>query len=42
MVEVNNEIFIIDTGPDFGQQMLTNNVKNISGVLYIHITIKIM
>ena len=36
MVEVNNEIFIIDTGPDFRQQMLTNNVKNISGVLYTH------
>jgi len=36
MIEVNNEIFIIDTGPDFRQQMLTNNVKNISGVLYTH------
>ena len=36
MIEVKNEIFIIDTGPDFRQQMLTNNVKNISGVLYTH------
>jgi len=36
MIEVNNEIFIIDTGPDFRQQMLTNNVKNINGILYTH------
>ncbi len=36
MIEVNNETFIIDTGPDFRQQMLTNNVKNISGILYTH------
>tara|TARA_B100000900_G_scaffold75662_1_gene60489 strand:- start:8245 stop:9006 length:762 start_codon:yes stop_codon:yes gene_type:complete len=36
MIEVNNETFIIDTGPDFRQQMLTNNVRNISGILYTH------
>ena len=36
MIEVNNEVFIIDTGPDFRQQMLSNNVNNISGVFFTH------
>ena len=29
MIEVNNEIFIIDTGPDFRQQMLKRMKKRI-------------
>lgn len=28
--------YVIDCGPDFRQQMLTNNVKKIDGILYTH------
>ena len=31
-----NVNFIIDTGPDFRQQVLTNNIKKIDFVLYTH------
>ena len=36
MIEVNNETFIIDTGPDFRQQMLREDVKDIDAVLFTH------
>jgi phosphoribosyl 1,2-cyclic phosphate phosphodiesterase len=36
MVETGEKIFIIDTGPDFRQQMLRENVKNITAVLFTH------
>ncbi len=36
MVEKGNDRVIIDTGPDFRQQMLVHNVKKISGVLITH------
>ena len=36
MVEVNSQTFIIDTGPDFRQQMLRENVQNIDAVLFTH------
>ena len=36
MIEINNQSFVIDTGPDFRQQMLTHNVKDINAVLYTH------
>lgn len=37
MVENGNDTIIIDTGPDFRQQMNRENVKDITGVLYTHI-----
>lgn len=36
MVEEGNDRIVIDTGPDFRQQMLTNKVKHISAVLITH------
>ncbi len=36
MIEINNSTFIIDTGPDFRQQMLRENVQDIDAILYTH------
>ena len=36
MVEVNNKIIIIDTGPDFRYQMLREDIKNIDAILITH------
>ena len=36
MVEENEKRFVIDTGPDFRQQMLRERVDNITAVIYTH------
>jgi phosphoribosyl 1,2-cyclic phosphate phosphodiesterase len=36
MIEADNQTFIIDTGPDFRQQMLLYKVKNVSAILFTH------
>ena len=36
MIEVDNQIFVIDTGPDFRQQMLRHNVKRVNAILFTH------
>ena len=36
MVNIDRQTFIIDTGPDFRQQMLRENVQNIDAVLFTH------
>ncbi|HNO70959.1 MAG TPA: MBL fold metallo-hydrolase [Bacteroidia bacterium] len=36
MIEVNDKRFVIDTGPDFRQQMLTEKVDNLTAVIYTH------
>ena len=36
MIEVDNQTIIIDTGPDFRQQMLREDVKDIDAVLFTH------
>ncbi|MCH7536169.1 MAG: MBL fold metallo-hydrolase [Bacteroidetes bacterium] len=36
MIEVDDKVFVIDTGPDFRQQMLTYNVNNLTAVLFTH------
>lgn len=36
LVEWNNVSYVVDCGPDFRQQMLTNNVKRIDGILFTH------
>jgi phosphoribosyl 1,2-cyclic phosphate phosphodiesterase len=36
MIETEGKIFIIDSGPDFRQQMLRENVKNITAILFTH------
>jgi phosphoribosyl 1,2-cyclic phosphate phosphodiesterase len=36
MVEVNGNIFVIDSGPDFRQQMLRENVKHLEGLIFTH------
>lgn len=36
LVSIDNENYIIDTGPDFRQQMLINNLKSLKGVLFTH------
>ena len=36
MIEWDNYTYIIDSGPDFRQQMLNNKVSRIDGILYTH------
>ncbi len=36
MFEIDGRVLVIDTGPDFRQQMLQNNVKTIDAVIYTH------
>jgi len=36
MIEVDGHTFIVDTGPDFRQQMLTHKVKNLDAILFTH------
>jgi len=36
LVETEGKTFVIDTGPDFRQQMLSNKVENITAVLFTH------
>lgn len=36
MITMNHENFVIDSGPDFRQQMLRENVETLSGVLFTH------
>jgi phosphoribosyl 1,2-cyclic phosphate phosphodiesterase len=35
-INYKNQNFVVDTGPDFRQQVLTNNIKKIDFVLYTH------
>lgn len=36
MIEENEKNYVIDTGPDFRQQMLRENVKNMNAVIFTH------
>jgi phosphoribosyl 1,2-cyclic phosphate phosphodiesterase len=36
MIEEKGRTFVIDTGPDFRQQMLRENVKNLDAVIFTH------
>jgi phosphoribosyl 1,2-cyclic phosphate phosphodiesterase len=36
MLEDGDDTFVIDTGPDFRQQMLRENVKNLTAIIYTH------
>ena len=36
MIEINDRVLVIDTGPDFRQQMLRTEASNLSAILYTH------
>lgn len=36
LIEESGKTFVIDTGPDFRQQMLNSNVKNLDAVIFTH------
>ncbi len=36
LIENNRNTFVIDTGPDFRQQMLRENIKNLDAVIFTH------
>ena len=36
LIEEKGKTFVIDTGPDFRQQMLRENVKNLDAVIFTH------
>lgn len=36
MIEVNNSVFVIDSGPDFRQQMLRENVTQLDAIIITH------
>ena len=36
LIEDNNQTFVIDTGPDFRQQMLRENVQKLDAIVYTH------
>lgn len=36
LIEFNNKTFVIDTGPDFRQQMLREKVEDITAILFTH------
>jgi phosphoribosyl 1,2-cyclic phosphate phosphodiesterase len=35
-IEINNKSFVIDSGPDFRQQILSNRIKNLDAILFTH------
>lgn len=36
LIEINGNTYCVDSGPDFRQQMLINNVNGLDGILYTH------